>query len=130
MIMKYFTIEELSRTSTGIDNIPNAEQKENLVYLTENILDPLREYMGVPITVNSGFRSLAVNKAVGGASSSQHMKGEAADVSRGSKTKNKELFEWIKTNCDFDQLINECDYSWIHVSYSSARNRKQILSIG
>ena len=129
--MKYFTIEELTRSDTakvkGIDNTPTKEAKEKLIALIENVLDPLREMYRGPITVNSGYRSLALNKAVKGASTSQHVKGEAADITVGSKEGNKKLFELIRDNLPFDQLINEYDYSWVHVSYKSSGNRKEVL---
>lgn len=129
--MKYFTIEELTRSDTaeakGIDNTPTKEAKKNLIALIENVLDPLREMYGSPITVNSGYRSQALNKAVKGASTSQHCKGEAADITGGNKEANKQLFEMIRENLPFDQLINEYDYSWVHVSYKSSVNRKEVL---
>lgn len=129
--MKYFTIEELCKTSTGLDNTPTTSVKENLEYLVNNILDPLRVAYDAPITVNSGYRSPAVNKAVKGASTSQHMKGEAADITVGSKQGNKKLYDWMLANCEFDQLINEYDYSWVHVSVKkNGGNRKQCLKIG
>ena len=133
--MKYFTINELIKSTTaqnkGIKNIPSKEEENNLVALVENVLDPLREAYGKPIIVTSGFRCKALNKAVGGASNSQHLTGEAADIRTQSDTKedNKKLFDLIqKLNLPFDQLINEYDFNWIHVSYSD-RNRKQILTI-
>ena len=85
---------------------------------------------GKPIVVTSGYRSKAVNNSVNGATSSQHALGEAADISIGSKEENKKLFNLIKDNLPFDQLINEYDYSWVHVSYREGRLRKQILNIG
>ena len=80
--MKYFTINELTKTSTGISNIPNAEQIANLTYLVENLLDKAREELAMPITVTSGYRSEAVNRRVGGVYNSQHTKGEAADFEK------------------------------------------------
>lgn len=131
--MRYFTVSELSRSATakqkGISNVPNQEQSDNLVKLTDNVLDPIRELWGKPITVNSGFRSLELNKAVGGASSSQHLKGQAADITTSTKSGNKELFFKIKdSGIPFDQLIDEADYSWIHVSYSE-NPRGQVLHL-
>lgn len=132
--MKYFTIEELTRSNTaeakGIDNTPTQEAKEKLIALIENVLDPLREMYGNPITVNSGYRCPKLNAAVGGAKNSQHMRGEAADITAGSREENKKLFELIRKNLSFDQLLNESDYSWVHVSYvSPEKNRGQILSL-
>lgn len=129
--MKYFTIKELCKSSTatakGIDNSPNSEIVKNLEQLIDNILDPLRERYGKPITVNSGYRCSELNKAVGGSKTSQHMKGLAADITVGSPKKNKVLFDLIKEmDLPFDQLIDEKKLSWVHVSYSTTP-RKQIL---
>ena len=89
--MKYFTIKELTRSTTaqlrGIDNTPSQQVINNLTALVENVLDPLREAWGAPIHVNSGYRCPALNKAVSGVPASQHMLGEAADITAGSKTK-------------------------------------------
>ena len=81
----------------------------------------MREWYGKPIIVNSGYRCEALNKAIGGAKSSQHMLGEAADITVGSKEENEKLFDYIKDNLEFDQLINESDFSWVHVSYREGR---------
>lgn len=129
--MKYFTIEELTKSETaeehGIDNTPTKGAKEKLVALVDNVLDPLREMYGKPITVNSGYRGPMLNSCIGGAKTSQHCKGEAADITGGNKEANKRLFELIRENLPFDQLINEYDYSWVHVSYKSSGNRKEVL---
>lgn len=132
---KYFDIAELTKSSTAIkkkiDNTPTKEIENNLNQLIDNILDPLREAWGNPIIVSSGYRCDVLNKAVGGASSSQHRLGQAADIHTKSNTKedNKKLFDLIKQlKLPFDQLINEYNYKWIHVSYSP-RNRRQILNI-
>ena len=131
--MKYFTVEELTRSSVAqtkrIDNKPNAEQQSALVDLIENVLDPLREKFGKPIIVSSGFRSKDLNRAVGGAASSQHMKGEAADIYTGTKEGNKELFDIIRKELPFDQVIDEKDFSWVHVSFKKSGNRKQTLKL-
>ena len=125
--MKHFTIKELIETSTGLLNVPMQPEKNNLIELVDNVLDPLREIYGRPIHINSGYRSPIVNRRVGGAATSQHVKGEAADITGGSKVENEKLFNLISENFKFDQLINEKDFSWIHVSYSSDRNRGQRL---
>lgn len=131
--MKYFTIEEMTKSSTatakGIDNTPSEEGVLRLQKLIEAVLDPLREWYGKPIKVNSGYRCEALNKAIGGAKSSQHMLGEAADITVGSKEENEKLFDYIKDNLEFDQLINESDFSWVHVSYREGRLRKQVLEL-
>lgn len=131
--MKYFTITELSKSSTaaqkGIDNTPNPDVIKNLESLVEHILDPLREKFGKPITVNSGYRCPALNKAVGGSKTSHHMTGLAADITGGSVARNRILFSLIQElNLPFDQLIDEKNYKWIHVSFSE-KPRKQILHL-
>ena len=131
--MKYFTIDELSRSVEAerlkIRNIPVATEQTRLISLVENVLDPAREKFGKAIKVNSGYRCYKLNKQIGGAITSQHLRGEAADITAGSKDENRKLFEILRA-LDFDQLINEQDYSWIHVSYKDKnRNRHQILAI-
>lgn len=132
--MKYFTIKELTKSTTAtikkLDNTPTEQVEKNLTTLVEKILDPLREMYGKPIIVNSGYRSPEVNAAVNGSKTSQHVLGEAADITAGNKKENKKLFELIRDNFEFDQLINENNYSWIHVSYRENRLRKQILKLG
>ncbi len=132
--MKYFTIEEMIKSSTAtakrIDNTPNQTVIDSLTKLIEAVLDPLREWYGKPIRVNSGYRCEALNEAVGSkAKNSQHLYGEAADITVGSKTENEKLFNYIKDNLPFDQLINESNFSWVHVSYREGRLRKQVLAL-
>lgn len=131
--MKRFTIEEMTESSTAkakdIDNTPSQEILAKLQKLIEAILDPLREWYGKPIRVNSGYRCEALNEAIGGSKTSQHCLGEAADITAGSKEENEKLFNYIKDNLPFDQLINESDFSWIHVSYREGRLRKQVLAL-
>lgn len=131
--MKYFTIKELCKSTTAIskniDNSPNSEITKNLEQLVDNILDPLREKYGKPIKVNSGYRCEALNKAVGGSKTSQHRYGQAADITGGSKSENKKLFELAQElKLPFDQLIDESNFSWVHISYSN-KPRKQILHL-
>lgn len=117
----------------GIDNTPNAAQRAALTALVANILDPLREAYGKPIVVTSGFRCPRLNRAVGGVAKSQHMKGEAADIRTLSDrpSDNKKLFDLIiKLGLPYDQCIDEYGYNWIHVSYTSQGNRRQVLHIG
>lgn len=132
---KYFTIAELTKSSTatrlGIDNSPTQDIKNNLANLIDHILDPLREAYGKPIIVTSGYRCKALNKAVGGSINSQHCLGQAADIRTVSDTpeENKKLFDIVqKLDLPYDQLINEYDFNWVHVS-CSPKNRKQILVI-
>ena len=133
--MKWFTLKEFVKSNTaarlGINNNPSEDVKKNIELLVEKILDPLRESFGKPIIVTSGYRCKELNKAVGGAAKSQHMSGEAADIRtvEDSKSANKELFKLIiELGLPFDQLINEHDYDWVHVSYGK-RNRRMILKM-
>jgi hypothetical protein len=91
--------------------------------------EPLREWYGKPIKINSFFRCTLLNEKVGGSATSQHAKGEAIDMSAGSKVENKKLYDWCKVNLVFDQLINEYDYSWVHISFRKGNNRNQTLEI-
>lgn len=129
---KYFTIEELCRSRTaeklGIKNVPTEDIKKNMEVLIRELLDPVRESWGKPIRVNSGYRCPKLNKAVGGVPNSQHLKGEAADLNAGSRSLNKILYECIRKNHEFDQLINESNYAWVHVSYVR-HNRRQAFSL-
>jgi len=127
--MKYFSILELSRTNTGLQNIPPPAEQANLVTLIENVLDPLRELYGAPIRVNSGYRSHLVNARVKGSKTSQHVKGMAADITAGSKKENKRLFDLIRANLKFTQLINENDYSWVHVGYDKNNLKCEALAM-
>jgi hypothetical protein len=127
----YFTIEELCNTDTGFANVPNAEQKANLQHLIDNLLNPVRTKLGMAIRVNSGFRSKEVNVAVKGQPNSQHLKGEAADI---TCKDNARLYRLIKEHLLFDQLIwekgNDAAPLWIHVSIKrNGQNRKQTLRL-
>ena len=118
----------------GIKNKPNEEQVENMKLLAEEVFEPLREWVGCPIRVNSMFRSKELNSAIKGSSTSSHMKGEAMDITRMACGKencksNLDMFHWIKDNLEFDQLIWEFgkEPKWLHVSYNKDNNRKQVL---
>lgn len=132
---KYFTIEELCKSTKAdelnIRNIPSTENVRNMNKLIEVILDPIREKWGKPIYVNSGFRNLAVNKAVGGTSNSHHLCKNgyaAADITTRSLSENKKLFELIKSmNLPICQCIDEYGYKWVHVSWHPTDIRKQFL---
>jgi hypothetical protein len=137
-ITMHFTIDELYASATakarGIQNKPGVPEIINLVYLAAYVLEPLREAMGEPIKIGSGYRCPALNRAVGGVANSQHMKGQAADLCiDGDLKKGKRWFEWIKTHCQFDQLIWEHNAKgsyWVHVSYvhpTFGRNRRQVI---
>lgn len=132
---KYFTIDELCKSETatknGLDNTPNSTQKKNLSLLIHNILDPVREKYGSALYVNSGFRTVAVNEKVGGASNSQHLTGQAADIrgKNGTKEESTAIMQACIEVGKYDQLIIEKSSKswWVHVSYSTTQQRGQIL---
>lgn len=136
--MKYFTIEEMCQSQTakarGITNRPNAEARQNLTALIGAVLDPLRERWGRPIKVTSGYRCAALNKAIGGAAQSQHMKGEAADIVAATPRETAQLGRLIVELGAYDQVIFEqsdamcSECQWIHVSWKRiGYNRRNIL---
>lgn len=134
--MKYFTIEEMIKSSTAtakrIDNTPNQTVIDSLTKLIEAVLDPLREAYGKPITVTSGYRCPVLNKAVGGSKTSDHMNGCAADIVGTPNTpkENKRLFNLIQElKLPFDQVIDEKNFSWVHVSHRREGNRNQVLKL-
>ena len=135
-LSKSFTLNELTKSQEAlrlnIDNTPNDEQILNLKILCEKILQPIRDFYGMPVSVSSGYRSPELCKAIGSSSTSQHTRGEAADFEIFSVA-NKELAEFIVANLDYDQCIlefwneNEPNSGWVHCSYSSKYNRRQYL---
>ena len=134
--MKFFTVSESVRSETadkkGIDNRLPKDLLPNVQALVNNVLDPLREAYGKPIIVTSGYRCEALNKAVGGSKTSDHMKGCAVDIvgTPNTKMENKRLFNLIQSlNLPFDQLIDEKNFDWVHVSYREGNNRKQVLAL-
>ena len=129
--MKYFTIKELTKSSTAerlkIDNTPSAAVVKNLTALVDNVLDPLRELYGKPVYISSGYRCPRLNKAVGGVVNSQHLRGEAADINQGSFEANRRVFTYIEEYCTFDQLLWENGGQWVHVSFrADGKNRGQV----
>lgn len=130
---KYFTFGELCKSDVAlqkrIENTPtDAVTIERMNTLMDECLDRVRALWGKPIGVNSGYRSVALNRAVGGEINSQHLRGEAADITTGSKANNRKLFELIvASDIPFDQLIDEKGYRWLHISYRKGYNRKQVL---
>lgn len=134
MISKYFTLEDLTRSSTakrlGIENKPTLEHIKALGILANNVLDNIYDHFKRNVNITSGYRSDALNKAIKGSLTSQHSKGEAADLTGIGQVKNSHIFHYIKDNIDFDQLIwefgNSDNPDWVHVSYK-ALNRRQIL---
>lgn len=132
--MRNFTIQELTASTTAaakkISNDPTPEAAENLKLLVDKVLDPLRDAYGKPIRVNSGYRSPALNTAVKGSKTSQHVKGQAADITGGSKQENKKLFELAQElNLPYCQLIDEKNFSWVHISYDPNNVKRQILHL-
>jgi len=136
-ISKHVSYKEatFSQTATrkDIDNIPSPEILERMKTVAENIFEPLRAHVGGPIKINSFYRSINLNVAIGGAKSSQHTRGEAMDIddTLGCMS-NKDMFEFIKDELDFDQLIwefgDDDNPAWVHVSYvSPENNRRRIL---
>lgn len=129
---KYFDLKELCHSDTanacGIDNTPTEKAKENLQALINNVLDPLREWYGKPIYINSGYRCPELNKTVGGVPNSFHLTGCAADIDIGNKTENKILFDYIKEKLPFTELGFEGNGRWIHVAYVEGReNEKEVF---
>lgn len=132
-LSKNFSLLEVTRSSTakriGIDNAPNKEHLNNIQALVRKIVQPLRDAIG-PIRISSGYRSPSLNRAIGGSNKSQHCKGQALDLQfwEGGEMNNKKIYDWIlSSGVDFDQMINEFDYSWIHISFNEFKNRKQVL---
>jgi uncharacterized protein YcbK (DUF882 family) len=130
-LTKNFTLEELIKSQyasrNGIDNTPNEEQIENLKQLCINILQPLRDALGVPLHIDSGFRNFEINEAIGGAKNSQHTKGQAADVTVSGMTPMDVIKKVVALRLPFDQMIFEYG-EWMHVSYNEINNRGEILS--
>jgi hypothetical protein len=136
-LSKNLALAEVMRSETakrkGISNMPTPEHIENFKLLAEKVFQPIREHFGIPIILSSGYRSKELNTAVGGALSSQHCTGEAIDIDMdGTTVKNADVFNFIKDNLNFDQLIWEFGTNdnpdWVHVSYeSTGKQRKQIL---
>jgi len=136
ILSKSFTLNELTKsqeaTRLGIENIPNEEEIQNLKILCEKILQPVRDFYGMPLSVSSGYRSAALCEAIGSSAKSQHTKGQAADFEIFGVA-NKEVAEFIIKNLEYDQCIlefwneNEPNSGWVHCSYSANGNRKQYL---
>ena len=128
----HFTLAEFTRSESakrhGVSNQPTSEHIQNIKILCERVLEPIRMKFG-PLILSSGYRSKVLNHYIGGSLKSQHCEGKAADLDMDGVdgVTNKEIFEYIKNELEFDQLINEFNYSWIHVSYNLGKNRKQVL---
>lgn len=138
-ISEHLDLSEVTRSDMakrkGISNMPTPEHIENFKKLAQNIFEPIRKHFGVPIMISSGYRSKALNTAIGGSLTSQHFTGEAIDIDMDGTANgvtNKMVFDYIKGNLNFDQLIWEFGTKdapdWVHVSFeSTGKQRKQIL---
>ena len=132
-LSKNFSRAEIEHSNTakrlGISNEMSEKHLENMQRLIDNLIQPMRDAIG-PIRISSGYRSPKLNKAIGGSSRSQHSKGEALDLQFWEKGKmnNRVIYEWVlESGVEFDQMINEFDFSWIHISLKSRENRNQVL---
>jgi len=132
-LSKNFALSEVTHSNTakrlGISNEPTKEHMDKLEMLIRSIIQPLRDSIG-PIRISSGYRNPSLNSAIGGSSSSQHCKGEALDIQfwEMGQMNNKVIYDWIlNSGIEFDQMINEFDYSWIHISLKEEGNRRQTL---
>lgn len=138
-LSKHLALAEVIRSETakrkGISNMPTEEHIKNFQILSENIFEPIRERFAVPIHISSGYRSKELNSSIGGSLTSQHCSGEAIDIDMDGSTNgvtNRMVFDYIKDNLNFDQLIyefgNDLNPDWVHVSYeSTGKQRKQVL---
>jgi len=132
-LSKNFVLSEVIRSNTakrlGIDNEPRKEHLESIQRLITNLIQPMRDELG-PIRITSGYRNPNLNRAIGGSSKSQHCKGEALDLQfwKEGQMFNKEIYDWVlESGLSFDQMINEFDFAWIHISLKGKGNRKQVL---
>ena len=134
-LSKHLDLSEVIRSESakrnGISNMPTPEHIANFMLLAEKIFEPIREHFGIPIRISSGYRSKELNAKIGGSATSQHCKGQAIDIDMDETSiTNKQVFDYIKDNLPFDQLIYEFGDSsnpaWVHVSYVP-RGRGQIL---
>ena len=133
-LSKNFTLSEITKSNTakrlGIDNAPNQEHLNNMQILIRDLIQPMRDALG-PIRISSGYRSPVLNSAIGGSTKSQHCKGQALDLQfwKNGEMCNKEIYDWVlKEEIEFDQMINEFDFAWIHISLRpDNKNRKMVL---
>jgi len=122
MISKHISLIEAIESPTAlrlkIDNTPNEKELESMKLVAEKCFEPLREFWGKPIKVNSFFRCKKLNDAIGSTDRSFHRLGMAIDLTAGNKTDNEILFNWCKNNLQFSELINEYNFSWVHIAYN------------
>jgi len=136
-LSKHLSLAEVIRSESakrlGLSNMPTDQHLENFKKLAENVFEPVRNHFNIPIHISSAYRSQALNAAIGGSLTSQHCKGEAIDVDMdGTAITNKQVFDYIKNNLSFDQLIwefgSDSNPDWVHVSYNtSGKQRKEVL---
>jgi len=134
IISKHITLQESifsqKAIDKGIKNEPNKLELDAMKYVAENLFEPIREWYDKPIIINSFYRCKELNKEVRGSKTSGHVLGNSIDITAGPKLENKKIFDFIKlSGLEYDQLINEYDYTWLHISLKKSGNRKQILVI-
>lgn len=132
--MKYFSFQEFEQSQTayrhGIDNTAPEAVRRNIAALVDRVLDPLREAWGRPLRVSSGYRCPALNRLVGGAANSHHLRGMAADIDTGNATDNRRLFQTVlDLRLPFTQLIDEHGFSWVHISLDPSNVKRQTLRL-
>ena len=132
-LSKNFSRAEIEHSNTAkrldIKNEMSEKHLEQMQGLIDNLIQPMRDAIG-PIRVTSGYRSPQLNRAIGGSRTSQHCKGQALDIQywSGGKMNNKVIYDWVlESDIEFDQMINEFDYAWIHISLKKNSNRRQVL---
>lgn len=131
-LSEYFNLNEFEYSSTAfimqIDNTIPKDLLINVVRLHDNILYPLRKATGCPVLISSGYRCEKLNEIISKANNSQHIEAKAADFTVKGQS-NLAVVNWIRKNCEFDQLILEkvSGQEWVHVSYNFGKNRKQVL---
>ena len=132
-LSKNFVLSEITRSNTarrlGISNEPSKEHLANMQVLITELIQPMRDALG-PIRISSGYRSPQLNRAIGGSKKSQHCKGQALDLQfwKDGQMCNEEIYRWVlKSGVKFDQMINEFDFAWIHISLKEKKNRNMVL---
>ena len=132
-LSKNFVLSEITRSNTarrlGISNEPSKEHLANMQVLITELIQPMRDALG-PIRISSGYRSPQLNRAIGGSKKSQHCKGQALDLQfwKDGQMCNEEIYRWVlKSGVKFDQMINEFDFAWIHISLKESKNRNMVL---
>jgi len=135
-LSKNLSLNEVTRSDTatrlGISNEPTQQHLQNLKKIAKEIFQPVRDHFNEPIYISSGYRSKALNKVLGGSKTSQHCKGQALDLDqdyRNTNVTNKQVFDFIRENLEFTQLINENNYSWVHVGYDSNNLKNEVLEL-